>query len=75
MYLSDSLAAQWRASGLPLSELVRRGLDRGSEWRTQLRRVTLREELGHSRPPVIAAAHLSQSRTARMAHASSLSIT
>ena len=53
MYLSDSLAAQWRASGLPLSELIRRGLERGSDEDT-LRRV-LREELGQSRPAAIAA--------------------
>ena len=53
VYLSDSLAAQWRASGLPLSELVRRGLERGSDEDT-LRRV-LREELSQSRPAAIAA--------------------
>ena len=54
VYLSDSLAAQWRASGLPLSELIRRGLDRSSELEDTLRRV-LREELGQGRPAVIAA--------------------
>ena len=53
VYLSDSLAAQWRASGLTLSELIRRGLERGSVEDT-LRRV-LREELGQGRPAVIAA--------------------
>ena len=61
VYLSDSLAAQWRASGLTLSELIRRGLEHGSDADTLTRmldgivRTALREELGQSRPAVIAA--------------------
>jgi hypothetical protein len=59
VYLSDSLAALVKASGLPLGELVRRGLDRSSELEDTLRRV-LREELhamhgtDHTAPAVIA---------------------
>ena len=51
VYLSDSLAARWRASGLPLSELIRRGLEHGSDADTLTRtldgivRTALREEL------------------------------
>ena len=61
VYLSDSLAAQWRASGLTLSELIRRGLEHGSDADTLTRmldgivRTALREELGQSRPAVITA--------------------
>jgi hypothetical protein len=29
VYLSDELAAMWRASGVPLAELIRRGLSAG----------------------------------------------
>ena len=54
MYLSDDQAARVKASGLRLGELLNRGLDRSSELEDTLRRV-LREELGHTRPHVIAA--------------------
>ena len=50
MWLSADLDARWRASGLPLSELIRRGLerdddrDRAADWEALLRNV-IREEL------------------------------
>ena len=54
VYLSDHLAALVKDSGLPMGELIRRGLDRSSELEDTLRRV-LREELDQSRPAAIAA--------------------
>jgi hypothetical protein len=50
VWLSADLDARWRASGLPLSELVRRGLerdddrDRAADWEALLRHV-IREEM------------------------------
>ena len=61
MYLSDSVAALVKDSGLPMGELIRRGLEHGSDADTLTRtldgivRTALREELGQSRPAVIAA--------------------
>ena len=53
VYLSDDLAAQWRASKLPLAEVIRRGLTRSDSepvTRASLREV-LREELAHLPAP------------------------
>ena len=45
VYLSASLYAAWRASGVPLSELVRRGLELGDQADEDRLRRILREEL------------------------------
>jgi hypothetical protein len=53
VYLSDDLAAQWRASKLPLAEVIRRGLTRSDEepvTKASLRHI-LREELTHIPAP------------------------
>jgi hypothetical protein len=49
VYLPDDVAARAKASGVPLGELVRRGLDAGEpeSLEATLRRV-LREELGRA---------------------------
>lgn len=45
VYLSDELAAMWRASKLPLAEVVRRGLSAGGPVDEATLRHVLREEL------------------------------
>ena len=45
VYLSDELAAMWRASRLPLAEVVRRGLSAGGPVDEATLRHVLREEL------------------------------
>ena len=45
IYLSNDLAAKWRASGVPLGELVRRGLAAGGPVDEATLRHVLREEL------------------------------
>jgi hypothetical protein len=45
VYLSDGLAAMWRASGLPLAEVIRRGLSAGGPVDEATLRQVLREEL------------------------------
>ena len=45
VYLSDELAAMWRASGVPLAELIRRGLSAGGPVDEVTLRRVLREEL------------------------------
>ena len=46
VYLSDDLAAQWRASKLPLAEVIRRGLARSDDKPVTL--ADLRAELAGS---------------------------
>ena len=45
VYLSDELAAMWRASGVPLAEVIRRGLSAGGPVDEVTLRHVLREEL------------------------------
>ena len=45
VYLSGELAAMWRASGVPLAELIRRGLSAGGPVDEVTLRQVLREEL------------------------------
>ena len=45
VYLSDELAAMWKASKLPLAEVVRRGLSAGGPVDEATLRHVLREEL------------------------------
>ena len=57
VYLSDELAARWRATGLPLAEVIRRGLDTiegttpGPRYDIEDIRRVLREELARHAPP------------------------
>jgi hypothetical protein len=46
VWLSDEIAERWKQTGLPLAELVKRGLDAGEPepWDDKLRRI-MREEL------------------------------
>ena len=50
VYLSDELAAMWRASKLPLAEVVRRGLSAGGPVDEATLRHVLREELAAAAP-------------------------
>ena len=52
VYLTDEMAARWRATGLPLSEILRRGLDAGEPPAIEVivRRV-IREELAEAGSP------------------------
>ena len=45
VYLSDELAAMWRASGVPLAEVIRRGLSAGGPVDEATLRRVIREEL------------------------------
>jgi hypothetical protein len=45
VYLTDELAAMWKASGLPLAEVIRRGLSAGGPVDEATLRRVLREEL------------------------------
>jgi hypothetical protein len=49
VWLPGDIAARWKASGLPLAEIVRRGLDAGEPepLDDKIRRI-LREELGRA---------------------------
>lgn len=51
VYLTDELTAMWRASKLPLAEVIRRGLNAGGPVDEATLRHVLREELANLPAP------------------------